>query len=214
MTIGSVVLAAILGKTFLQMMNGLETGLAMAMITAVIFLLECKSEKAKLFCSLCAGLLPALRPEFILFSLIVVYLLFRTTLAETDSTGVKPRATLLLIGAFLLCSLPWIAWYLVEFGTFSPNTAYAKFAFFAEGCEPTSVKLDSIKGLTLTSILEFGAFPLLLLLLPITRAGRLFLFFIVIFFIVYYQNFPGGLLPYYLFYFSRSFTASPAAKHF
>lgn len=111
-----VLIGAFAGTGLWLYTNGLETSLGMA---AVAWLLVWCDDRRKL--PILAGLVPFLRPELGLLSLL---LMLRLCWAMPWREALRP----LLIAA--ACAVPWIAWTLVELGELFPSTLSAKRAFF------------------------------------------------------------------------------------
>ena len=142
---GSVRLAAMatgLGvlacATPFHLLNGLETGLAMAAITWSLLLAMRPPEPWRL--PLLCGLLPFLRPEL---SLLSVLLLARHAWLGGRADSARGIARWLLRDAALalLAAAPWLLWNFVSMGQLIPATVSAKAYYFAEANLPAADRL-------------------------------------------------------------------------
>lgn len=187
---GTVILAVtmttlglFIGFAPLQLLNGLETGLAMAAVTwALIFALQPEPSKAlPLLCSV----LPYIRPELGGLSLLLMLRQCAIRLAVRNTSAMLTDCAVCLAGA-----APWLIWQWTATASFIPLTATAKRAFFAEEGWSARQKL----GTMLMGLLVSGLAPLCLTL-PILRRTPLaacitaYTFFI---FLGLYLVFPSG----------------------
>lgn len=106
------------GTVPIQLMNGLETSMAMAAVAAMLALHDSRK-----WLPLLAGLAPFIRPEL---TLLASPLLLRLVLKQ------PPRGALRIGGIAAITALPWLAWSLIETGQLLPGTMAAKVAFFSE----------------------------------------------------------------------------------
>ena len=120
---------ALVGLAFgaAQFLNGLETGLVMAAVTGTLVLaLGAPSRRLALAC----GLLPFLRPELGLLSLVLMARQARLRLAAGPDRAAALRAVAADAACVLLAAAPWLAWSFAETGALLPRTIAAKQAFF------------------------------------------------------------------------------------
>ncbi len=120
---------ALVGLAFgaAQFLNGLETGLVMAAVTwTLVLALEAPSRRLALAC----GLLPFLRPELGLLSLVLLTRQARLRLAAGPDRAAALRAVAADAACVLFAAAPWLAWSFAETGALLPRTIAAKQAFF------------------------------------------------------------------------------------
>lgn len=136
-----------------HLLNGLETGLALAAVAWALVLAD-----HRLLPLLC-GVLPFVRPELALLS---APLMARRLWLDRAA----PRRMALDVALAIAGALPWMMLYLWLSGSPMPNTASAKIAFFAEQ------RLPAITKLWLMSVAVRGAmlWPLLIGLVGLRRA--------------------------------------------
>jgi len=113
-----LVLAGLLaGSVPLQLLNGLETGMAMATVAGLLALADDRR------LPLLAGLAPFVRPELGLLALLLL---------GRQCWGASPAVIARTLGLAGAMALPWLGWIYAETGQLIPATASAKIAFFAE----------------------------------------------------------------------------------
>lgn len=198
-TAAALVLAALfIGNTPYQLLNGLETSLAMAGVVWTLALCSRDTAHDDRGTALLCGTLPALRPELVVLSALI---LFHIGLRSVRRPSPSPRHALLVLGVCaLLGSAPWLAAYWAYTGSPVPATMAAKKAFFAESCSTTAWKLTTF-GATFSRLLrEWGPWLAASSLLAFAPLGRLLLAFCAAFLAVYYVEFPGALGHYELRY--------------
>ena len=119
-----VLIGLLWGNSVIHLLNGLETGIAMAAVTWLLLL----ANDRRWLPWLC-GLAPFIRPELLLLAgPLFARLLWR-------------ERSLQLILPAIVASLPWAAWYWVETGMPLPSTGAAKIFFFAEYQASFSAKI-------------------------------------------------------------------------
>ncbi|BAU89530.1 hypothetical protein MPPM_0925 [Methylorubrum populi] len=121
-----------------QFLNGLETGLVMAAVTwTLVLALDRPSRLLALIC----GLLPFLRPELGLLSLILMTRQTWSRLAAGSDRAAALRAVAADAALALAAASPWLLWNLAATGALLPRTMAAKQAFFGHppGSLPASV---------------------------------------------------------------------------
>lgn len=162
-----------------QLLNGLETGLAMAAVTWALALSD--SRWLPMIC----GTLPFVRPELAFLS---VPLFARYCWNRRGKPNAVATAILLGIAA----ALPWALLYLTYTGSPFPNTGSAKVFFFAEASEPLSVRAQvffAALGYSLIGPLFVG-----LLGLRFTPIGWCCLAFLIAWLGTALVTLPGGLM--------------------
>ncbi len=192
---GSSVLAALVtvlgtltGYALFHLLNGLETGLAMA---AVIWVLVFAGEPRRFVAvPLLCGLLPFIRPE--LAALAAPLLLRQCWLGWREGRRSRTAAILMFrdLGIALMAAAPWLAWEWFSLGTVIPPTALAKEAFFAEQGLPALAKAPMVAG----GFLQSGLVPLLTAVAFIRRdqlALCLWIFVLAVI-VALYHSLPGG----------------------
>lgn len=218
-----VIAGLLAARTPHQLMNGLETGWALAGITwALAFASEDGSTSAYGLAALC-GVLPFLRPELAALSALLLPLPawrhWRSTrtrnkpnprqsqdnspqlrLIDTGSPAISTcsvRGSLLLLGKCLIIAViaatPWVLWQLISTGSIVPATIAAKRYYFAESNRPNEVKWLWVEGSFLALLLACGPLMLAALALPFTAIGRLTMAFTFILLAAYYCQFPGAV---------------------
>ncbi len=123
-----VVTGLLAGTASIQLVNGLETGLAMATVTWLLVLADDRR------LPLLVGIAPFVRPELaILAGLLMVRRLYRDRFSALPSVAIAAAV-----------ALPWIVWLWLATGSPLANTASAKEAFFAEAHSPWSYRIGAI----------------------------------------------------------------------
>jgi hypothetical protein len=180
LAIGSLVLA---GSAF-QLLNGMETGLAMSAVAWDFALLLSKRRTMAL--PVLCGVMPFVRPELAFLAAGSIAILI---FDQTASRRFKLEAILVSIAS----ALPFATWYCIETGSPFPSTAAAKAYFFAEGYEPITTKLFYV-GISVGRALV-ATFPLWLCVAFIrpARIRTICLLFIAAFLGAFLLRFPGGL---------------------
>ena len=192
LTAGVVAVALLSGVVGYQLLNGMETGLAMA---TVVWLLALAIERRHIvWLGLLSGVAPFVRPELgLLAGLLIVAVGWQLV------RGGEYQRTLILVGAALLGAAPWVVWSYVATGHLLPTTVSAKAAWFAEQGLPKRTKLHY----TRVSVGHFASqLGPLLLGVPFLAAfflGRVALLFTLAFYGVYFYRYSSELD----FYFNR-----------
>lgn len=186
-----VALAAIVGDSPHQLMNGLETGLAMGALTWAIVLTEPTDAPASEAAQpvLC-GLLPFLRPEL---SLAGAGLLALRWLRLRAGGALTARRALADVGLALAGAAPWIALNVTQLGALLPSTISAKRLFFAEGCLPPATRWEWAIGAVTRFLGTLGYLTRALPLLGLAAVGRVGVAVAVAMFVAYETQFPGAL---------------------
>ncbi len=176
-----------------QLMNGLETGWAMAGITWTFALVSEMKPSSSVAAGALCGTLPFLRPELAALSLMLLPL---PALIHGRSAGNWRTASVLLgrcLAAALLAALPWLVWQLLSTGHVAPATIAAKRYWFAEADLPPEVKWHFTVGNLIAFVMGCGPLALGALFLPFTGIGRIGMAFTGIMLAAYYCQFPGAL---------------------
>lgn len=186
-----VAVAVIVGDVPHQLMNGLETGLAMGALAWAIALTEpvdgpSVGPAQPLLC----GVLPFLRPELSVASAGLLALRW-LRLRRAGAFGL--RRALVDVALALAGTAPWAALNLAQLGSLAPSTIGAKRLFFAEGCLPPRVRWDWAVGAVDRFLGTLGYLPRALLLWPLAGAGRVGMLVAAALFLAYETQFPGAL---------------------
>ncbi|WP_181706883.1 hypothetical protein [Chthonobacter rhizosphaerae] len=186
--------ALLVSDTPMQLLNGLETGLAMAAVAWALALAAEGVTRRPLATAALAGAMPFIRPELAaLAAPLFGWLMLATTRAAGDMRGglarcAGPAAVAVLVAA------PWMAWALAETGGVLPATAAAKRAWFAEAGLGAGRSL-ALVGVAVASFL--GPFWMAILAAPQfpvrTAAGRLAIGFAGLVVGSFAVNLPGAL---------------------
>ncbi len=182
------IVGLLVGHTFYQLFNGLETGLAMAVVTwSLVLFYRPIPERLWLFVLL--GAMPFVRPELVALSSILFLRALVSLRGRQDGNSVL--LCILMWGA--LGGLPWFALLFWFTGSPIPNTVSAKLYFFAEGCAPFLAKLQYISG-ALSNIVMLGGLLLIGgVMLLFHRLRFVVLVFVILFLLSYTLRFPGAL---------------------
>ncbi len=140
------------------------------------------------------GILPFIRPEFILISLMIFCLRSmsrwkKKETAQTWATAFGKEVAFVAIGA-----LPWLTLSFVNTGSLFPQTIAAKRAFFAETRSLHFVFVQYAPFLFRILQVQLGIGIFGALLLPFHKIGRVSLAFIALFLLAYLTQMPGALL--------------------
>jgi len=165
-----------------QLLNGLETGLALGIITwTLVFLSEPLTDFRRVCILFLCATMPFIRPELFFFSsLIIIYLLTKQF---------ELHNVLKYLGAILLFASPWLAWMFTTTGAIYPLTIKAKSAFFANALYSPAVFFHAI-GIFINII----SLPFTLLIVFLWTSskmiGKIILGFMLIFLTVYLLTNP------------------------
>jgi hypothetical protein len=191
-----VAIALTSGLIWYQLLNGLETGLAMAFIVWLLaFASEAKESSLKA-CGFLAGLSPFIRPEMIALSGLIV--LWKTELLIRKDGNIDQVKILFLYA--LLGFTPFAVFSIWQVGSVFPLTIDAKRAYFSEGSADSTYKLGVVLDGIKIFFSQIGFLSLGLLALPFTSLGRICLGFMTIFYVVYFLQLPGALHHYFFRY--------------
>jgi hypothetical protein len=168
-----------------HLLNGLETGLALAAVTWGIVLAAGPPSTAL---ALLAGVMPFIRPELALLAALL--------LADQAWRRWQARDTRAIAGDLVLAAAaaaPFVLWLWLDTGSVVPRTAGAKRDFFAEAALPWTLKLGSVGIALAHAALQAGPLALGVVGLRSARAGRLALLFAAAMVALYAAELPGGL---------------------
>ena len=168
-----------------HLLNGLETGLAMA---AVVWAMALAGGPPTRFLPALLGVMPFIRPEL---SLLAGPLCLRQAwIRWRDGT---PRAIVGDLAVLILAAAPWLAWVWIETGAMVPQTIAAKRAYFAETERPWLAKVLTVFYALREFVWQIGPLVLGVLALRRAPAGRSALIFIAMVLSVFGVLMPGGL---------------------
>lgn len=175
----------VLAGTLFQLLNGMDTGLAMAAVAWTIKLLTDK--RRTLWLPVLCGIMPSIRPELSVLSVASML----PMLAETKATV---RFKIAAVAAAASSAAPFLLWYWFDTGSLVPNTVSAKMYYFAERYADWSDKAFLMLVVVLHAAL--ASFPLFLCLrfMRPPAVGRMLTLFVLIFLGAYFWRFPSGLL--------------------
>jgi hypothetical protein len=171
-----------------QLLNGLETGWALAAVTWALAYLFVPSPRPR-WAAVILGALPILRPELaVLSALGCITLLQRRVQAGQLRNFVSSDCFWLAAGL-----APGLALNVWQLGSLVPGTISAKKYFFAEGCAPAIEKLEVVERLVRPFLADVGLLAQATLFLLAAKGRRRLLWFIPAFFGAYYVGLPGAL---------------------
>lgn len=177
----AALMAALVSYTPYQLLNGLETGLAMAMLAwALAWSLDGHRSRCLPFL---LGLLPFTRPDLAAATvLLLAYRWYRH--------GRAPSQLGYDVCAVLLASAPWLAWQLASTGAWLPATVGAKEAFFASATLPWGVRswaiVRALHPMTVGLVIGFLYFRR-------STPGYFMFGFLLLFLAAYQWSLPYGL---------------------
>ncbi|NRB40992.1 MAG: hypothetical protein HRU20_21400 [Pseudomonadales bacterium] len=176
-----------------QLTNGLETGLAMAVVVFSIYAYESGGKLKRFLLPLLMGIMPLVRPELIALSGLLFLLLSYENFKQSHRLS-QSLFNALLIGCLsLLALLPFLTILYLDSGSFLPNTVSAKKYFFAEGCQPFLQRSWTLLQSSPVFIVSFAASLFFLPHLTKQLFGRVLFSFVVVFIIAYWLNMPGAI---------------------
>ena len=178
-----------------QLMNGLETGWALAAIVWTLALATEGLPRARITAALC-GVLPLLRPELVVVSVLVLALQAwrRWTAGQPRAAALRAIAIDTAIAAAVVAPFVIALW--ATTGSPVPVTIAAKRAFYAEVCLPEPIRRARVINSVRDMVGLLGALSAAIILLVTTRLGRAGLAFIVVLLAAYYSQFPSALAHY------------------
>lgn len=176
------------GNLFFQLLNGLETGLALAIIVWALALMDAPQSDRKshlVLASLC-GTMPFVRPELgALALLLIAHGLLRLR---------HPKARALFVAVAGVAAAPWLLLHLRASGSPFPSTIGAKRVFYAEGCRPVAQKARLVIERVMIFSRDVGAIAWSsALLVGLRRGGWIGLVFGAVMLGAYFVAFPQAL---------------------
>jgi hypothetical protein len=196
-TLATLILAALgltITKVPYQLLNGVETGMAMGVTLWSFALAKSNTVWSRRGAALLCGIAPFLRPELIALCGLVLVALFLQDCKERGSVGQATRDSAPLWAITLLAALPWLIWYGVSTGSVIPQTIAAKRFFFADGCAPSTYRWDVLQMSVRMFLAVFGILIAAVIFLARNTLGRSVAIFLPLFFFAYYEALPSALL--------------------
>lgn len=178
------------GITPIQLVNGLDTGLAMATSLWLLCLALNRSTASALAIALLTGLAPHIRSELMALAL-PVFLLAAYDHRSRKIKGIPVIVFMLAIAA--LGFIPFSYWVFANTGHWSPLTWQAKAAFYAESCRPLFKKSAFSAKQFLILLLINMPMAIGLLVPAKNRLYALVIFFTAAFFLAYGLYMPSAL---------------------
>ena len=185
-----------------QLMNGLETGLALATVTWGLALAAeppqslpadaAPSARHLAWLPCLCGLLPFIRPDLLPLSLGLLALRTGRHFRAVGSWHKAIRPILRDLGLALMCAAPWALWYWASLGTPYPSTIEAKRLFFAQDVLPLTGKAQMTGKDLATFAGDIGLLAFFALRLGRTAAGWTSLLFGLALIGAYLLRFPGA----------------------
>ena len=187
---------ALVGSVPMQLINGVETGLALAAVAWMLsFLSEPAGSRLRRYgAPLLCGLLPYVRPDLSALSLAAFAMLAVGRLRSQADRRAALRGILADLAIAVAAALPFALWYLRDLGTLFPSTVMAKRYFHAEAAMPLGVKLSAVLKSLGRFTLRIGIVVLLVPLLALRPAGRAGILFFLLFVTTYALQFPTALM--------------------
>jgi hypothetical protein len=193
-TLALTALGLTIAKVPYQLLNGVETGMAMGFAAWILALALANTVSSRRVAALLCGVAPFLRPELCALSGFVLLAMFFQDYKRRGDVGRALRDSLPLWGLALLAALPWLLWYGISTGSVIPQTIAAKRFFFADGCAPAAYRWDVLQTSVRLFVAVLGVFVASLIFLTRTTMGRCIAIFLPLFFFVYYEQLPSALL--------------------
>jgi hypothetical protein len=193
-TLALAALGLTIAKVPYQLLNGVETGMAMGITVWILALAKIASAWSRKVAALLCGIAPFLRPELVAVSGFVLFALFLQDCKRRGSVARALRDSAPLWGLALMAALPWLTWYGVSTGSLIPQTIAAKRFFFADGCAPVAYRWDVLQTSIRLFVAVLGVFIASLIFLARNSLGRCVALFLPLFFFVYYKQLPSALL--------------------
>lgn len=174
------------------LMNGLETGLAMAAMVWTLALVTEGTKVARVAAAMC-GVLPLLRPELAVVSglMFLVLAVRRWRAAAAWRAAVRP--ILVDAAAALAVVLPFAIILWIATGAPVPSTLSAKRYYFAEACLPEPLRRAALTYHVKDFVGLLNVASAAVVLLLVTAVGRALVVFACVFVLAYYLQFPTAL---------------------
>jgi hypothetical protein len=179
-----LIAGALSGFFACHLLNGLETGLAMAI---VVWSLALALEPRGYALPVLLGLLPFVRPELAVLSLTLGLERIWQRIRAGES-----RALLIDAASAVLAASPWLLWMLAETGAVLPQTINAKRYFFADDSRSLQWNVSFVLMCAATVVVQTGLLVVGLIGLLMVRPGRAALLAIAIILVFYALLLPVG----------------------
>jgi hypothetical protein len=193
-TLALAALGLTIAKVPYQLLNGVETGMAMAVTVWILALAETNTAWSRRCAAVLCGVAPFLRPELIAVTGLVMLALFLQDYKRRGSVLQALRDSAPLWGLTLAAALPWLIWYGVSTGSMIPQTIAAKRFFFADGCAPGAYRWGVLQASVRLFVAVLGVFITSVFFLARSTLGRCVALFLPLFFFAYYEQLPSALL--------------------
>jgi hypothetical protein len=179
-----LIAGALSGFFACHLLNGLETGLAMAI---VVWSLALSLEPRGHTLPVLLGLLPFVRPELAVLSLLLGFERIQQRIRAGERT-----ALLIDAAAAVLAASPWLIWMLAQTGAVLPQTINAKRYFFADDSHSLQSNISFVLMCAAAVVVQTGLLVTGLIGLLMVRPGRAALLAIAIILAFYAVLFPIG----------------------
>jgi hypothetical protein len=176
-----------------QLLNGVETGMAMGVVLWILALATANTAWSRRVAAALCGFAPFLRPELIALCVLVLLAILVRDWGHDRINRDVVFSNMALWGIAVLSAIPWLIWYGSTTGSIIPQTIEAKRLFFADGCAPSAYRWTVLVSSSRLFAAVLGVMPFSLVFLSRSVLGRFTAFFIPLFFLVYYERLPGAL---------------------
>jgi hypothetical protein len=193
-TLALAALGLTIAKVPYQLLNGVETGMAMGVTLWIFALAKSNTNWSRKGAALLCGVAPFLRPEVCALSGLVLVAVFLEDVKERGNIRQAIRASAPLWALALLAILPWLIWYGASTGSVIPQSIEAKRLFFADGCAPSHYRWSVLQLGVRMFAAVFGILVAAFLFLVRSPLGRCAAVFLPLFLLAYYKELPGALL--------------------
>lgn len=191
--LGVIIVGTTAGKAAYQLLNGVETGMALGLTAWMLALAKRNTTWGRSIAAVLCGLSPFLRPELMALSVLVLVGIACRDYAEHGNLARTVRHCLPLLLIATAAASPWLVWYGVSTGKVIPQSIEAKRLFFAEGCTSAVNRWHLAWGAVRSFVSAIGILVLSLVFLLRSNLERCALGFAAVFFIAYYERLPGAL---------------------
>jgi hypothetical protein len=189
-----VVLGLVVARTPLQLVNGLETGLAMAVALWMIVLALDDSSRSRVLAAHLGGLAPFVRPELGVLTVMLAIVRWRAIAIDASKPSrLVRRAIVVDATRIAITAAPWLLAYRIGTGHFFAQTTIAKMNWFAPSCRSYTVHFRLFFAASEDFLLSAGPLHLGIFGLAYGAVGRAALAYLVIVLASYLWLFPTGL---------------------
>ena len=182
------VIALSAGLSLYQLLNGLETGLAMGAIIWAVFWFRSPVPERPAYNSI-LGALPFIRPELGAVSLLLFIREIWSLRRAPAGFSQLPRVIVWAATG----AAPFVLFLLLNGASLIPNSMSAKVYFFAEGCLPVVAKIHTAGTAVEQFLLSLGLAGLGFLALLLSPWRLCGITFLLAFVAAYTERFPGAL---------------------